>query len=130
MHALYAMMTLRVVGFSLACGCCHGVGPVAPPRASQDESHITPDRRQHNDFKADAASRPQSVPQQISQMARSNVSVTREHVVSRQSYYWPENQLIFFIVVMAITAVELITQHASLLQQQGRLGLGSPWYVG
>jgi len=62
-------------------------------------------------------------------MARSNVSLTREHVVLRQSYYWPENQLIFWIMVMLVTSIELITCFARLSQQQNRLGLGTPWYV-
>jgi len=62
-------------------------------------------------------------------MARSNVSVTREHVVLRQSFFWPENQLIFWIIVMIVTSIELITSFAALSEQQNRLGLGQPWYV-
>lgn len=59
-------------------------------------------------------------------MARSSVSRT-QRVVVRQSYYWPDQQLNFWIIVMLATGGVLIGVFAVFVLQQQRLGLGIPW---
>ena len=59
-------------------------------------------------------------------MARSSASRTR--VVVRQSYYWPDQQLNFWIIIMLATGGVLIGVFASFIVDQQRLGgLGIPW---
>lgn len=59
-------------------------------------------------------------------MARSSVSRTR--VVVRQSYYWPDQQLNFWIIMMLVTGGVLIGVFAQFVVIQQRLGgLGIPW---
>jgi hypothetical protein len=58
-------------------------------------------------------------------MARSSVSRTR--VVVRQSYYWPDQQLNFWIIIMLVTGGYLIGAFATFLRDQEQLGLGIPW---
>ncbi|EMD00114.1 hypothetical protein BAUCODRAFT_119666 [Baudoinia panamericana UAMH 10762] len=58
-------------------------------------------------------------------MARSSVSRTR--VVVRQSYYWPDQQLNFWIIIMLATGGVLIGVFAAFLQDQQRFGLKIPW---
>ncbi|KAI6869926.1 hypothetical protein KC343_g7651 [Hortaea werneckii] len=61
-------------------------------------------------------------------MARSSASRTR--VVVRQSYYWPDQQLNFWIIVMLATGGVLIGVFAAFIVQQQRLGgLGIPWIM-
>ena len=58
-------------------------------------------------------------------MARSSASRTR--VVVRQSYYWPDQQLNFWILIMLATGGVLIGIFASFVVAQNTLGLGIPW---
>jgi len=58
-------------------------------------------------------------------MARSSVSRTR--VVVRQSYYWPDQQLNFWIIIMLATGGVLIGVFASFIRDQQMFGLGIPW---
>lgn len=64
-------------------------------------------------------------------MARSSVlSSRRERVIVRQSYYWPDWQLNFWIIIMLVTGGVLIGINASFIIQQNTLqNLGIPWYV-
>ncbi|KAK4549267.1 hypothetical protein LTR36_007726 [Oleoguttula mirabilis] len=60
-------------------------------------------------------------------MARSG---SRARVVVRQSYYWPDQQLNFWIIIMLVTGGVLIGVFASFITDQQHLGgLGIPWYV-
>ena len=54
-------------------------------------------------------------------------SVSRTRVVVRQSYYWPDQQLNGWILVMLATGGTLIGVFAVFIQQQQQLGLGIPW---
>ena len=56
-------------------------------------------------------------------------SVSRRRVVVRQSYYWPDQQLNFWILVMLATGGTLIGVFASFIVDQHQLGLGIPWSV-
>ena len=58
-------------------------------------------------------------------MARSSVSRTR--VVVRQSYYWPDQQLNFWIIIMLATGGVLIGVFAAFIRDQQMFGLGIPW---
>lgn len=61
-------------------------------------------------------------------MARSEIS--RQRVVVRQSYYWPDQQLNFWIIIMLATGGVLIGVFAQfIIDQQTLGGLGIPWYV-
>ncbi|EME40220.1 hypothetical protein DOTSEDRAFT_158947 [Dothistroma septosporum NZE10] len=61
-------------------------------------------------------------------MARS--SVTRERVIVRQSYYWPDWQLNVWIIIMLATGGVLVGVFANFVQVQNQLGkLGIPWIM-
>ncbi|CAK3968353.1 hypothetical protein CBER1_02509 [Lecanosticta acicola] len=61
-------------------------------------------------------------------MARS--SMTRERVIVRQSYYWPDWQLNVWIIIMLATGGVLVGIFASFVQIQNQLGkLGIPWIM-
>lgn len=61
-------------------------------------------------------------------MARS--SVTRERVIVRQSYYWPDWQLNVWIIIMLATGGVLVGIFANFVMVQNQLGkLGVPWFV-
>ncbi|KAK4888170.1 hypothetical protein LTR27_012899 [Elasticomyces elasticus] len=62
-------------------------------------------------------------------MARSSVSRSRTRVVVRQSYYWPDQQLNFWIIIMLATGGVLIGVFAAFIQDQQRFGLGIPWIM-
>ena len=54
-------------------------------------------------------------------------SVSRARVVVRQSYYWPDQQLNGWILVMLAAGGTLIGVDALFTIQQQQLGLGIPW---
>ncbi|KAK3706823.1 hypothetical protein LTR37_012502 [Vermiconidia calcicola] len=56
-------------------------------------------------------------------------SVSRTRVVVRQSYYWPDQQLNFWIIVMLATGGTLIGVFASFMMAQQQLQLGVPWIM-
>lgn len=58
-------------------------------------------------------------------MARSSVSRTR--VVVRQSYYWPDQQLNFWIIIMLATGGVLIGVFAAFVRDQQMFALSIPW---
>jgi len=61
-------------------------------------------------------------------MARS--SVTRERVIVRQSYYWPDWQLNVWIIIMLATGGVLVGIFANFVVIQNTLGgLGIPWIM-
>lgn len=61
-------------------------------------------------------------------MARS-ASRARVTVV-RQSYFWPDQQLNFWIIIMLATGGVLVGTFAAFVTDQQHLGgLGIPWYV-
>ncbi|KAK3067259.1 hypothetical protein LTR53_015978 [Teratosphaeriaceae sp. CCFEE 6253] len=60
-------------------------------------------------------------------MARSSDSRTR--VVVRQSYYWPDQQLNFWIIIMLVTGGVLIGVYAAFIRDQQMYGLGIPWIM-
>lgn len=51
----------------------------------------------------------------------------RERVVVRESFYWPDQQLNFWILVMLATGGVLIGIFASFVVAQRALRLGIPW---
>jgi hypothetical protein len=59
-------------------------------------------------------------------MARSSV-VSRTRVVVRQSYYWPDQQLNFWIIIMLATGGTIIGVFAAFLRDQQMFDLGIPW---
>lgn len=60
--------------------------------------------------------------------SRRSVSRTTR-VVVRQSYYWPDWQLNFWIIIMLATGGTLIGVFAAFIIQQQTLGYGIPWCV-
>ena len=55
-------------------------------------------------------------------------SVSRTRVVVRQSYFWPDQQLNFWLFIMLVCGGVLIGVFANFLMVQQRLGgLGIPW---
>jgi len=56
-------------------------------------------------------------------------SVSRTRVVVRQSYYWPDQQLNFWIIIMLATGGTLIGVFAAFVVQQQHLDLGIPWIM-
>jgi len=48
-------------------------------------------------------------------------------VVVRQSYYWPDQQLNFWIIIMLATGGVLIGVFAAFMRDQQAFGLGIPW---
>lgn len=59
-------------------------------------------------------------------MARSDVSHAR--VIVRESFYWPDQQLNLWIIVMLATGGVLIGIYADFIVVQNQLGgLGIPW---
>ncbi|KAH9817013.1 hypothetical protein Tdes44962_MAKER05591 [Teratosphaeria destructans] len=62
-----------------------------------------------------------------SSLGRSEIS--RARVVVRQSYYWPDQQLNFWIIVMLATGGVLIGVFASFVNDQQHLRLGIPWIM-
>ncbi|KXT10562.1 hypothetical protein AC579_1804 [Pseudocercospora musae] len=63
-----------------------------------------------------------------SSMARS--SMTRERVIVRQSYYWPDWQLNVWIIIMLAAGGVLVGVFASFVVVQSHLGhLGIPWIM-
>ena len=54
-------------------------------------------------------------------------SVSRTRVVVRQSYFWPDQQLNFWILVMLGAGGTLIGVFASFVIDQEQLKLGIPW---
>ena len=70
---------------------------------------------------------------QISKLAPSYASsmgrsVSRQRVIVRQSYYWPDQQLNFWIIIMLATGGVLIGVFATFINIQQTLGgLGIPW---
>ncbi|TKA71978.1 hypothetical protein B0A55_06994 [Friedmanniomyces simplex] len=60
-------------------------------------------------------------------MARSSTSRTR--VIVRQSYYWPDQQLNFWIIIMLATGGVLIGVFAAFVRDQQQFGLGIPWIM-
>lgn len=61
-------------------------------------------------------------------MARSDM--TRERVIVRQSYYWPDWQLNIWIIIMLATGGTLVGIFANFVTIQNALGgLGIPWSV-
>jgi hypothetical protein len=54
-------------------------------------------------------------------------SVSRTRVVVRESYYWPDQQLNFWILIMLASGCVLIGIFATFLVQQHHLRLGIPW---
>jgi hypothetical protein len=64
----------------------------------------------------------------MSSVGRSTArSVSRTRVVVRQSYYWPDQQLNFWILVMIAAGGTLIGVFASFIVDQQQLQLGIPW---
>ena len=64
-------------------------------------------------------------PSYASSMGR---SVSRQRVIVRQSYYWPDQQLNFWIIIMLATGGVLIGVFANFIVVQTTLGgLGIPW---
>ena len=64
-------------------------------------------------------------PSYASSMGR---SVSRQRVIVRQSYYWPDQQLNFWIIIMLATGGVLIGVFATFINIQQTLGgLGIPW---
>jgi hypothetical protein len=64
----------------------------------------------------------------MSSVGRSTArSVSRTRVVVRQSYYWPDQQLNFWILVMIAAGGTLIGVFASFIVDQQQLKLGIPW---
>jgi len=63
-------------------------------------------------------------------MARSsNSQQSRTRVVVRQSYYWPDQQLNLWIIIMLATGGVLIGVFAAFVRDQQQFGLGIPWFV-
>ncbi|KAM3421897.1 hypothetical protein BST61_g2274 [Cercospora zeina] len=61
-------------------------------------------------------------------MARSDM--TRERVIVRQSYYWPDWQLNVWIIIMLATGGTLVGVFANFVVIQNSLGgLGIPWIM-
>ncbi|KAM0717592.1 hypothetical protein Q7P37_007444 [Cladosporium fusiforme] len=57
-------------------------------------------------------------------------SVSRQRVIVRQSYYWPDQQLNFWIIIMLATGGVLIGVFANFVVVQNTLGgLGIPWIM-
>ncbi|KAF2716860.1 hypothetical protein K431DRAFT_307413 [Polychaeton citri CBS 116435] len=56
-------------------------------------------------------------------------SISRTRVIVRQSYYWPDQQLNFWIIVMLGTGGTLIGIFASFVTIQDQLGLAIPWIL-
>ena len=55
-------------------------------------------------------------------------SVSRQRVIVRQSYYWPDQQLNFWIIIMLATGGVLIGVFATFINIQQTLGgLVIPW---
>lgn len=55
-------------------------------------------------------------------------SVSHQRVIVRQSYYWPDQQLNFWIIIMLATGGVLIGVFATFINIQQTLGgLGIPW---
>nr|OQO19057.1 hypothetical protein B0A51_12533 [Rachicladosporium sp. CCFEE 5018] len=61
--------------------------------------------------------------------SRSSRSVSRTRVIVRQSYYWPDQQLNFWLLVMLATGGVLVGVFASFVTVQNALGLGIPWII-
>ena len=54
--------------------------------------------------------------------------MTRERVIVRQSYYWPDWQLNLWIIIMLATGGTLVGIFANFVVIQNTLGgLGIPW---
>ncbi|KAK1065896.1 hypothetical protein LTR74_007610 [Friedmanniomyces endolithicus] len=63
-------------------------------------------------------------------MARSsNSQQSRTRVVVRQSYYWPDQQLNLWIIIMLATGGVLIGVFAAFVRDQQQFGLGIPWIM-
>ena len=64
-------------------------------------------------------------------MARSELTSisrrSRRRVVVRESFYWPDQQLNFWILIMLATGGVLIGIFASFVVAQRTLRLGIPW---
>lgn len=54
-------------------------------------------------------------------------SVVRERMVVRQNYFWPDQQLNFWIIVMLGAGGTLIGVFASFVMSQQTLQLPIPW---
>jgi hypothetical protein len=64
-------------------------------------------------------------------MARAGHSgtVVGSAVVVREKYYWPDLQLNIWTIIMLATAGTILGVNAQFMDQQNRMGLGTPWYV-
>ncbi|KAK0250531.1 hypothetical protein LTS09_014378 [Friedmanniomyces endolithicus] len=63
-------------------------------------------------------------------MARSsNSQQSRTRVVVQQSYYWPDQQLNLWIIIMLATGGVLIGVFAAFVRDQQQFGLGIPWIM-
>ena len=69
-------------------------------------------------------------------MARSELTsvsrrsrVSRRRMVVRENYFWPDQQINFWIVIMLATGGVLVGIFASFVVTQQQLRLGIPWYV-
>ncbi|KNG52693.1 arginase-like protein [Stemphylium lycopersici] len=64
-------------------------------------------------------------------MARAGHSgtVVGSAVVVREKYYWPDLQLNIWTIVMLATAGTILGVNAQFMDQQNRLGLGTPWIM-
>lgn len=60
-----------------------------------------------------------------SSMARSEVTIVRERVT--ESYYWPDQQINFWVIIVLVTGGVLIGINADFMIDQGQLGVGIPW---
>lgn len=64
-------------------------------------------------------------------MARSELTSvsrrSRRRVVVRESFFWPDQQLNFWIIIMLATGGVLIGIFASFVVAQNTLRLGIPW---
>ena len=67
-------------------------------------------------------------------MARSELTsvsrrsrVSRRRMVVRENYYWPDQLLNFWLIIMLATGGVLIGIFASFVVAQNQLELGIPW---
>lgn len=61
-------------------------------------------------------------------MARSDRS-RETRIVVQQRYYWPDQQLNFWIIIMLATAGTILGIFADFIMVQNQLRVGIPWYV-
>lgn len=56
-------------------------------------------------------------------------SVVGRGVVLRQSYFWPENQLNIWNILVLASGGTVLGVFAEFMQIQNRMRIGTPWYV-